>query len=145
MLQRPHLPNAQFWKDLNNKKKILNSFSTCSFTTTVFILNSVSKWKWQKSVKNLISKSSRNRFIFLTVFYLIMCFMKASKNFGKISILKIWELVSLRGAKTHFGKIALKQCIFRQEKKCFWLILCCSCWSNWDKDTSSTSKWQSEP
>jgi hypothetical protein len=34
--------------------------------------------------------------------------MKASKYFGKIVILKIWELVSLGGAKTHFGKIALK-------------------------------------
>ena len=45
--------------------------------------------------------------------------MKASKYFGKIVILKIWELVSLEGAKTHFGKIALKRCIFRHEKKVF--------------------------
>ena len=53
-------------------------------------------------------KSSKNNFIFLPVFYLIMCLMKAQKNFGKIAILKTWELVSLGGAKTHFGKIALK-------------------------------------
>ena len=58
--------------------------------------------------KNLLEKSSGNNFIFLPVFYLTMCLMKASKYFGKIVILKIWELVSLGGAKTHFGKIALK-------------------------------------
>ena len=34
-------------------------------------------------------ESSKNNFIFLLVFYLIMCFMKAQKNFGKIAILKI--------------------------------------------------------
>ena len=34
--------------------------------------------------------------------------MKASKNFGKLAILKILELVSLGGAKTHFSKRALK-------------------------------------
>ena len=48
-----------------------------------------------------------------------MWVMKASKNFWKITILKIWELISLRGLKTHFGKLALKRCIFRHEKKCF--------------------------
>ena len=53
-------------------------------------------------------KSSRNSLIFLPVFYLVMSLMKAQKNFGKVVILKIWELVSLGGAKTHFGKIALK-------------------------------------
>ena len=44
--------------------------------------------------KNLLMKSSRNNFIFLPVFYLIMCLMKASRNFEKIAILKILELVS---------------------------------------------------
>ena len=69
--------------------------------------------------KNLLMKSSKNNSIFLLVFSLIMCFMKTPKNFGKIAILKIWELISLRGLKTHFGKLALKWCIFRHEKKCF--------------------------
>ena len=67
--------------------------------------------------KNLLMKSSKNNFIFLLVFYLIMCLMKAPKNFGKIAILKIWELISLGGVKTHFGKLALKWCIFRHETK----------------------------
>ena len=58
--------------------------------------------------KMLLVKSSENNFIFLPAFYLIMCLMKASKNFGKIAILKILELVSLGGAKTNFGKITLK-------------------------------------
>ena len=53
-------------------------------------------------------KSSKKKNIFLSVFYLTICLMKATKYFGKMVILKIWALVSLGGAKTHFGKIALK-------------------------------------
>ena len=68
------------------------------------------------SPKNLLVKSSGNNFIFLPVFNLIICVMKASNNFGKIAILKIWELISLGVVKTHFGKLALKWCIFRHEK-----------------------------
>ena len=69
--------------------------------------------------KILLMKSSGSNFIFLPVFYLIMWVMKALKNFGKLTILKIWELICLGGLKTHFGKLALKWCIFRHEKKCF--------------------------
>ena len=58
--------------------------------------------------KILLMKSSRNNFVFLPAFYLIMWLMKASKNFGKITILKIRELISLGSVKTHFGKLALK-------------------------------------
>ena len=53
-------------------------------------------------------KSSKKFFIFLSVFYLTICLMKALKSFGKRGILKTWELVSLGGAKIHFGKIAMK-------------------------------------
>ena len=42
--------------------------------------------------------------------------MKVKKTFGKIDILKTQELVSFWGIKTHFGKIALKWCIFRHKK-----------------------------
>ena len=58
--------------------------------------------------KILLEKSSGNNFIFLPAFYLTIFLMKATKYFGKMVILKIWALVSLGGAKTHFGKIALK-------------------------------------
>ena len=44
--------------------------------------------------KILLMKSSENNFIFLPAFYLIMCLMKASKNFQEIVILKTRELVS---------------------------------------------------
>ena len=65
--------------------------------------------KTDKSVlKNCISKNSGNNFIFLPAFYLIMRFMNAQKNFGKITILKIRELVSLGVVKTYFGKLAMK-------------------------------------
>ena len=47
-------------------------------------------------------KSSKNNLIFVPVLYLIMWVMKAPKSFGKIAILKIWELVSLGDAKTHW-------------------------------------------
>ena len=71
------------------------------------------------SHKILLIKSSGDHFIFLPVYYLIMWVMKTSKNFGKIAILKIWELISLWDVKTYFGKLALKWCIFRHEKKIF--------------------------
>ena len=58
--------------------------------------------------RNLFMKSSKDNFIFLLVFHLIMCLMNAAKNFGNIAILKICELISLGGVKTHFGKLALK-------------------------------------
>ena len=41
-----------------------------------------------------LMKSSENDFIFSSAFYLIMCLMKAKKNFQKIVISKTRELVS---------------------------------------------------
>ena len=67
-------------------------------------------------LKILLMKTSENNFICLPVFCLILCLMKALKNFEKVSILKIWELVSLVGVKTHFCKIALKWCISDMKK-----------------------------
>ena len=58
--------------------------------------------------KILLMKSSGSNFIFLPAFYLINWVMKAPKNFGKITILKILELIFLGGVKIHFGKLALK-------------------------------------
>ena len=52
----------------------------------------------------------------MLVSYMIMWVMKVSKLFGKIAILKTWELISLGGVKTYFGKVALKWCIFSNEK-----------------------------
>ena len=52
--------------------------------------------------KVLLVKSLGNNFILLPVIYLFMWIMKASKNFGKISIKKIWQLISLWGVKTQF-------------------------------------------
>jgi hypothetical protein len=58
--------------------------------------------------KGGIIEKFRKKVYFLPVFNLIMCFIKAQKNFGKLTILKIYELLSLGGVKTHFGKLALK-------------------------------------
>ena len=41
---------------------------------------------------------------FLPAFYLLLCLMKSLKNFEKIAILKIWQLVSFWGVKMHFGE-----------------------------------------
>ena len=49
-------------------------------------------------------KSSKDIFYFLPAFYQIMCLMKSQNNFEKITILKIWLLVSFWGVKTHFGE-----------------------------------------
>ena len=66
--------------------------------------------------KNVISEKFRKLLYFFTC---IMYLMKAHKNFGKLTILKIWELVSLGSVKTRFGKLAIKWCIFRHDKKKF--------------------------
>ena len=72
------------------------------------MLYSLMRKKADKTIfKYCISEKFRKQLYFLPVFYLILCFMKAQKNFGKITILKIWELVSLGGVKTHFGKLAM--------------------------------------
>ena len=39
-------------------------------------------------------KSSKKHLIFLPAFYLIICLMKSPRNFEKIAILKIWQLIS---------------------------------------------------
>ena len=72
------------------------------------------KWSWiYKPIRNerenvyskfLLMKSLKKWFNFLPAFYLIIWLMISPKNFGKIGILKIWQLVSLWGVKTHFGK-----------------------------------------
>ena len=45
-----------------------------------------------------------------------MWVMKASKNFGKTAILKIWELIPLDSVKTDFGKLA-EMMHFQERKK----------------------------
>ena len=54
--------------------------------------------------------------IFLPAYSLIMWFMRSSKNFEKIAILKISELVSFWSVKTYFSKTPQKWCIFRHEQ-----------------------------
>ena len=78
----------------------------------------------------LLMKSSHNIFYFSPAFYLIMWLMKALKKLKKIFILKLWELVSIWGVKTHFGLLPT-----------LWL----SSWSNLDFNILSTPKWTSGP
>ena len=49
-------------------------------------------------------KSSKKYFICLPAFYLSICLMKSPKNFEKIAIFEIWQLVSFWGVKIHFGE-----------------------------------------
>jgi len=91
-----------------NKKTGSGAF----FSTTDAHLNLMNKLCFETkmtkvSSKNLLMKSSKNNFISLLGFYLIMCFMKPLKDLGKIAILKIGELISLGGVKIHFGKLAM--------------------------------------
>ena len=50
----------------------------------------------QTKVLQLLTKSFKNDLIFLFVFYLIVRFMKASMNFGKINLSKMSEPTSVR-------------------------------------------------
>ena len=76
--------------------------------------------------KIVLIKSSKNYFIFLPAFYLVMCLMKDPKNFWRIVILKTRELVSFWGVKTHFGKLHMNWCNFRHNKIWLQSILCCN-------------------
>ena len=68
-------------------------------------------------------KSSEIMFIFLPAFYLIIWLMPSPKNFEKISILKIWQLVFYWNVKICFGKFLPKWCIFRHGKILFSQIM----------------------
>ena len=70
-----------------------------------------------------VMKSSEIVFIFLPAFYLIIWLMTLPKNFEKISILKIQQLVFFWGIKIYFGKFLLKWCIFRHGKIWFSQIM----------------------
>ena len=50
----------------------------------------------------------RNYFIFSPAYSLTLWLMRSSKNFEKIAILQVWEMVSFWRGKTHFGKTPLK-------------------------------------
>ena len=137
-----------YFKNLPNFQPLINlTLHKPTDTMSSFICHSICRckaWSEKKSwfkhcfetkmtkvySRILLMKSSKDNFGFLLVFHLIMCLMKAPKNFGKIAILKIWELISLGDVKTHFGKLALKWCIFRHEKKPFWCLLHHSFWPN---------------
>ena len=67
--------------------------------------------------KFLLMKSSKKYSIFSCACYLIIWLMISPKSLKKKGVLKIWQLVFLRGVKTHFGKLPLKWCIFIHEKK----------------------------
>ena len=53
-------------------------------------------------------KSSKKYSIFSCACYLIIWLMISPKSLKKKGVLKIWQLVFLRGVKTHFGKLPLK-------------------------------------
>ena len=70
-------------------------------------------------------KIYRKYFISSSAYSLIMWLMRSPKNFEKIANLKIWQLISIWGSKTHFGKTPLKWCIFGHEINYFlpiWLF-----------------------
>ena len=57
-----------------------------------------------ETVQTIFSEKFRKCFILFPAFNLIMWLIKLPKNFGKIVILKIGELVSFCEVKTYFGK-----------------------------------------
>ena len=89
-----------------------------------FFKYSLNTFKCHKSnIKNLWMKSSEIVFIFLPAFYLIIWLMTSPKNFEKIFILKICQLVFFWGVKIYFGKFLLKWCSFRHGKNWFSRIM----------------------
>ena len=127
-----------FWKILTNSLVNATSFYA-NFINTIFqnipnphLTHVSTKLCFETKstklyTKMLLVKRSENNFVFSPVFYLIMWLMKASKSFGKMTILKIWELIFLGGVKTHFGKLMMH---LQAWLYFFLLLLCCSSWSN---------------
>ena len=93
----------------------------------------------------MFNKKFKNRFYFFTCILPKYLAHDMTKEFWKNSYFENMRAGFLRVVKIHFGGIALKWCILMHEKKCFWLTLCCSFWSNKILDTPCTSKWPSEP
>ena len=97
---------------------------------TSFIQNSNSCFKVCKVKNNTnfnsnfcLMKSSGIVFIFLPLLYLIMWLKTSQKNFEKISIFEIWWLFFFKGVKTHFGKMPLKWCIFKNDFHKYCLLI----------------------
>ena len=95
------------WKDIQKifytyALKFLNRKNIFS----VWLQNVDSDWRWmsQKCYQFFINEKLKIFLIFSPAFYPIMCLMKSPKNFEKIAILKIWQLVSFWGVKIHFGE-----------------------------------------
>ena len=62
-------------------------------------------YKCHKSnIKNSLMKSSDIVFIILPAFYLVIWLMTSPKNFEKMSILKIWQLIFFWCVETNFGE-----------------------------------------
>ena len=60
--------------------------------------------KGDKSISMVFdSETFRNYFISSSAYSLIVWLMRSPQNFEKIATLKIWQLISFRGVKTHFG------------------------------------------
>ena len=74
---------------------VLSSLYSFAFLVGILMpfANRIGKLCFETKMTKVYTKislmiSSKNDFIFSPAIYLIMCFMKASKNFGKILILK---------------------------------------------------------
>ena len=71
-------------------------------------------------------KSCKSYLFFSSAFYPIMCLLKSTKNFEKIAILEIWQLVFFRDVKIHFGeKYAwfVIEILIHWHKSCLWDML----------------------
>ena len=73
--------------NLCNKK--FCSLNPVRISIYVHTIDYCTKIETKVSSKILLVKSSKNNFIFQPAFYLIMCLMKASKNFEKIADMEI--------------------------------------------------------
>ena len=105
----------------NCQKRSYNSHLWVTFVSKQSLfLKTYRKWSAQKYIQKNSYNNFKKRFHFFLVFYLIMSFMKAPKNFGKISILKIWEVVGfLRRCQNSLRQNSPEIMHFQEWKKMF--------------------------
>ena len=117
-------------------------------STTYFMLVGPQLWSWRSIGAKIINyipfwnerdnlfqyfslmKSSENEFNFFACILADYLAHESPKEFWKNSHFENMTAGFLRVVKIHFGRIALKWYISINEKKCIWLTLCCSFWSN---------------
>ena len=107
------------WIHKQNQIPLLTKHDHFMVFLSTWFLKSDSKRKAQNYIQNFVSKKFREQFYFLTYILPDNVFHESIKEFWQNSHFENMRAGFLKVVKTHFGKLALKWCIFRHDKNIF--------------------------